>query len=104
MPGLAAQLLQVRMRQRDGLLHLAIRFVLEDELHVHCVGMTDRNRGLQPLEIHLEFAAEGVGTCFKLAEIAHRYAYFTMGCARSRTHRAAPIPTGATTHCRPRSQ
>jgi hypothetical protein len=62
---------KIGMRKRDRLFALPAAFIFQNELHVHRVGMPDRNCGLQPLEEDLIFAAEGIGSGFELAECLH---------------------------------
>src|ERR1700760_679513 len=65
------------MRQRDCLFAATAGLArdFENKLHVHGIRVTNRNRGLQPLEIHLNFAAKWVGSGFKLAEVEHVWIY-----------------------------
>ena len=59
------------MRQRDRLFRAPAVFIHQDELHVHGVGVAQRDRRLHPLEQHLELAAKRIRPRFELAKILH---------------------------------
>src|SRR5690349_20629646 len=59
------------MGQRDGLLRTSAALVHQNKFDVYCIGMPERNRGLEPFEEHLVFTAERVGTGFELSETQH---------------------------------
>ena len=54
-------------------------FIHQDELHIHGIGVAQRDRGLHPLEQNLKFTAERIGPGFELAEIQHANLFYN-GC------------------------
>ena len=54
-------------------------FIHQDELHIHGIGVAQRDRGLHPLEQNLELTAERIGPGFELAEIQHACLFYN-GC------------------------
>ena len=88
--GRAAQFHQEGVGKRNGLLGAGAAFVLEDELHVHGVGATNRDGGLQPFEQNLEFPAERIGAGLELAEIEHLRLFYN-GATMLVASLAAPL-------------
>jgi len=60
---------QRRMRQRDHAFFQRLAFGADTELHVHSVGMADGDAGLEPAEIHLPGAAEGIRAGLEVAKV-----------------------------------
>ena len=70
---------QICQLQRDRLLRATAVFIHQDELHIHGVGVAQRDRRLHPLEQHLELAAKRIRPRFELAKILHAYPVYN-GC------------------------
>ncbi len=64
---------QRRMRQRDHALVKRFTFRRYAELHVHRVGVADRNAVLDPVEVNLPRAPERVGAGLELAEVVDHF-------------------------------
>src|SRR6185369_12853477 len=67
--GLAAERQQERMRQGDDPLLLVFAFRPHDKLDVHGVGVTNRDAGLEPAELHFPDATKRVGTGLEAADV-----------------------------------
>jgi len=68
---LGAHVRQIGLGQRDGLFGSRAALVNQDELHVHGVGRSAANGGLQPFEQHFGLAAERIRTSLELAKVEH---------------------------------
>src|SRR5882757_7727240 len=81
MAGLLAQCEKCGVRQGD---HSLIEWLAPGgncKFHVHRIGMTDRNPGLQPVEVDLPHAPERIGAGFEFAVVIEH----PINCSLSRT-------------------